>query len=262
MEYTVENKAFRETVLTGTMEYFSNWRLLKRMSNEHGEALDVLMKTNIINPRQRGVFVLTDGFGESQIFDTDIMMHIQCMAKQYHHYGAELLRCVGNNLLDDEKNNRQDGFSTIYRNKQVFKDTIQVAKHKWFNIVYKLVEGEQPDMEIIYDSDSCEDIMVPKEKDENNAQQSKKILIPQVELYYSGQPIFSPSLKAKVTYDLASFIDFLKFHTETLHMYSYAWNIMATRKPVTDGNYRFGTWNSCPDSLYDQFDEENEISYV
>lgn len=245
MDYVIANNAFNRTVDHGTMDYYSHYSLIKDLSPEHSQAIDVLLKTNVVSQRQRGVFLFTDSFDEFQIFDNDVILHIQCQTPKYIHYGEELLRLYAERC---EENKKEFSFATIYRNDVIFKDRIQVSRNKYFNIVYRLLEEE---------AGSYDD--VDRIKEGREPEPTKQIR-PYVQMYYSGANIFSDSLKTRVTYDLDSFIQFLIGHSKVLHMYNNQNIIISSRRPVTDDNYRFGTWNHAPMSLYDIFQEENSIT--
>ena len=230
MDYVLENIAFNETVGCN-MEYYADFGNLKTRGEEFEEAIDVLAKTHLINTRQRGVFVFTDNFNDFQIFDSEIILHLQHMANQFVYYADDLLALYEEKLQEKDEGKK---FISQYTNVILFKNRLRVTRNKYFNMIYKLLECEKADSRETTIELYCQ-------------------------LFYSGPSLFSPSLTTRVTFPLSKFRDFLQNHTSTLHMYSNSNVALSGPRRIGKDTYKFQAWGDMPHNQYEVFHMENKL---
>ena len=206
----------------GNMSFYSKYKSLK---GKQKDILKYLIKEGLFSTNTgKGVFVLTDDFEKFQVFDNDIMLHIQNMADQYIFYGEQLLELFDNSLC-------KENFCKIYKDITLFRDRVQITRDKFFNFVFRVMKNEDNEP-ILY----CQ-------------------------MYYSGDSIYSMAVKKRVTFRLDRFIKFLETNKTVLHMYKDPRNIIDYRKNADKKNYHFGTCDAPPDNLYHKFQNLNSISH-
>ena len=218
--YVLENTMFKFPNYMGNMAFYSSYKSLK---GNRKEVLKHLLKLGLFNTKaSKGVFVLTDDSEKFQIFDNDMILHIQNMADQYIFYGEQLLELFDNSLS-------KENFCQIYKDITLFRDRVQVTRDKFFNFVFRVMKIEdEPTL-------CCQ-------------------------IYYSGESIYSIAVKKKITFRLDRFIKFLDTTKTVLHMYKDPKNIIDYRKNADQKNYHFGTYYKPPNNLYHKFQNLHSIS--
>ena len=227
MEYELNNNTVKFPNYMGSLSYFSSHKQLQDKKTKY--ILNQLVKNDLIDPKLKGVFLFKDIFEKFQLFDIDIMLHIQNMADQYIFCGEDLHQMFDK---EGEKNTRTfhgKNFYTQFKDRIFFKDRIQITRNKFFNIIFTLMKHDDEDD--LY----CQ-------------------------MYYSGENINSKAITQRVTFLLKKFLKFLKKNKTTLHMYADPQNIIDYRKTADRQNYEYGFFLTPPKNLYQQFIENNYIS--
>ena len=231
MEFELTNITSKGRYNMGDILYFSSHKHLVKTKKYTKRRLKKLTKEDLIDHKKKGVFYFEDCFGIFQLFDMDILLHIQNMADQYIFYGDDLEQQLGKKVIGNRRTFHGNNFSKVYKDVIFFKDRIQVSRNKFFNLTFNLVDdnGEEE----IY----CQ-------------------------MYYSGENIHLESLRKKVSFQLDKFLHFLKENKEILHMYRDPANTIDYRKPVGQKNYIYELIAEPPKNLYDKFLGNNFVTHA
>ena len=228
MDYELENGTVKFPNYMGTLCYFSSHKQLLK-TKKVKFILNQLVKKNLVDPKHKGVFYFEDLYNKFQLFDIDIMMHIQNMADQYIFYGEDLIQMFDKNGTKNTRTFHGDKFYKLFKDTIFFKDRIHVTRNMFFNITFSLLkDGDEDDL-------YCQ-------------------------MYYNGENIDSKSIKQKITFRLDRFIQFLKKNKTTLHMYKDPKNIIDFRKSADKKNYHYGYFLTPPKNLYETFMKNNCIA--
>lgn len=229
MEFELSNTSSKGWPSMGEISYFSSHKYLIQKKKYTKRRLKKLIKEDLVDPKKRGVFYFEDRFNKFQLFDIDILLHIQNMADQYLFYGEDLEENLGKGVKDNRRTFHGKNFSIVYKGTIFFKDRMQVSRNKFFNITFNLVDDDEEEIH-------CQ-------------------------MYYSGENIYSDSLRQRVSFPLKKFLRFLRENKRILHMYRDPANSIDYRKPINNKNYIYETILQPPKNLYDLFLESNQIMH-